>query len=165
MTTLQPRRAQSHRAEGEATDLDLAASPNYPDWPVDVVQRPGNRGVRARADKIFDKYRRFRTAESWAPGDDVRLAYLARAMAYLEREAFMLAERRGGDDKLMAKWQSQVALFSRQLGLNTSPVDPRLHGSAAEARRRAEQKIHDLGADDGLLAMPGSPSPFATKPN
>ena len=160
MTTLQPRRPQSHRIDGEQSELERAQSSNYPDWPSDVVQRPAQRSVRQRALKIFEQFRRFRTPESWAPGDPVRLAMLARALAYLERETFLIAERRGGDPAFAKQQQSLAALLSRQLGLNTSPVDPRLHGSAAEARRRAEDTLRQVGDDLELLAMPGNPTPM-----
>lgn len=164
MTTRQPRRAQSHTVEGEATDLDRAATLAYPEWPTDVVQRPAKRSVRLKADRLFELGRRQRTPEGWGPADVPRLALWARTAAYLERENFNVAERRGGDQKLAKDYQSLFAQLSRQLGLNTSEIDPRLHGSARSARRDAEKKLHDLDADDGLLAMPGSPSPFM-KPN
>lgn len=164
MTVRQPRRAQSHTAEGEITDLDRAASARYPDWPSDIIQRPVNRAVRLRADKLFDLGRRQRTPEGWGPADIPRLALWARTLAYLERETIQLCERRGGDRAAAKDYQSLFAQLSRQIGFNTSEIDPRLHGSARSARRDAEKKLHDLDSDDGLLAMPGSPSPFE-RPN
>ena len=65
-----------------------------------------------------------------------------------------------GDAAFAKQCQSQAALFARQLGLNTSPVDPRLHGSAAEARRRAEETLRTAGDDMDLLAMPGGSLPL-----
>src|SRR5262245_6466541 len=126
MTVRQPRRAQSHTVEGEATDLDRAASSAYLDWPSDIVQRPANRAVRHRADKFFDLGSRQRTPEGWGPADVPRLALWARTLAYLERETFQISERRGGDMKLAKDYQSLFAQLSRQLGLNTSEIDPRL---------------------------------------
>ena len=164
MTTLLPKRKpQSHTTQGAQTELELAAAgAAYPDWP-DSVQRPTNRSVKAKALEFWRVFQKNRTPKSWAPADWPRLALLCRTLAYLEREQFWLAEGRGGDDKKLARYQSLAALLSRQIGLNTSAVDPRLHGAAAEARRRADETLRDLGSDDGLLAMPGSPSPF--KPN
>ena len=164
MTVRQPRRAQSHTAEGEATDLNLAASGRYPEWPSDIIQRPVNRAVRLRADKLFDLGRRQRTPEGWGPADIPRLAMWARTLAYLERETIQLSERRGGDRAMAKDHESLFAKLSRQLGLNTSEIDPRLHGNARLARRDAEKKLSNLDGDDGLLAMPGSPSPFE-RPN
>lgn len=162
--TRQPRRAQSQTVEGESTDLDRAASDRYPEWPSDIVQRPANRAVRLRADKLFALGARQRTPEGWGPADLPRLALWSRTLAFLERETFQLSERRGGDRAAAKDYQSLFAQLSRQLGLNTSEIDPRLHGSARTARADAEKKLHDLDGDDGLLAMPGSPSPFS-KPN
>jgi hypothetical protein len=164
MTQRQPRRAQSHTVEGEATDLDRAASGAYPEWPTEIVQRPAIRSVRQKADRFYDLLRRQRTPEGWGPADVPRLALLARTLAYFEREQFNICERRGGDQKHAKDLQSQFAQLSRQLGLNTSEIDPRLHGSARSARRDAQKKLHDLGGGDDLLAMPGSPSPF-DRPN
>lgn len=166
MTTRQPRRAQSQTVEGEATDLDRAASAAYPDWPSDIIQRPANRAVRHRADKLFALGARQRTPEGWGPADIPRLAMWARTLAFMERETFQISERRGGDQKLAKDYQSLFAQLSRQLGFNTSEIDPRLHGSARSARADAEKKLRLDDADDGLLAMPGSPSPFGNgRPN
>jgi hypothetical protein len=158
MTTLKPRRVQSHTIDGATTELDLAASSNYLEWPSDIVQRPTQKSVRQRADKIFQKYLRYRTPESWAPGDYIKLAKLSAETAYHERETFLISERRGGDMRWAKQLQSHIGQLSRQLGLNTSPIDPRLHGAAAEARRRADEILERADDGDGLLAMPGSPA-------
>ena len=154
MTTIRPLRPQSQTIEGAVTDFNLAASTDYLDWPGDIVQRPSGKILRRRADKIFEKYLRYRTPESWSPGDYIKLAKLAVDTAYHEHESYMVCEKRGGDLKLMQQLQSNIAMLSRQLGLNTSPLDPRLHGAQAEARRRADEVIRG-GDNDGLLAMPG----------
>lgn len=159
MTTLKPRRTQSHTIEGAASELNLAASSNYLEWPSDIVQRPTQKSVRQRADKIFQKYLRYRTPEAWAPGDYIKLAALARDSAYHERETHLISERRGGSAPWAKQLQSHIGQLSRQLGLNTSPIDPRLHGAAAEARRRADEILTGADDEDGLLAMPGTPRP------
>lgn len=154
MTTIRPRRAQSHTTEGAVADLNLAASSHYLDWPRDIVQRPSDKALRRRAEKIFQKYLCYRTPEAWSPGDYIKLAKLAVDTAYHEHETFMVSERRGGNLKWTQQLQSNIAMLSRQLGLNSSPIDPRLHGAQAEARRRADEVIRG-GDNDGLLAMPG----------
>ena len=154
MATLNPRLTQSHTVDGAQSDLNLAASMHYLDWPRDIVRRPTDKLLRRRADKIFEKYLRYRTPESWSPGDYIKLARLAADTAYHENESFMVSERRGGDAKWAQQLQSNIGQLSRQLGLNSSPLDPRLHGAQAEARRRAGE-ILQSGDSDGLLAMPG----------
>jgi len=154
MTGLKPRRTLSHTIEGTLNDFNLAASSSYLGWPRDIVRRPLDQAMRKKAERVFEKYLRYRTPESWSPGDYVKLARLACDTVYHERESHGVCEGLGGDLKLMQQLQSNIAMLSRQLGLNTSPLDPRLHGAQAEARRRATEILH-TGDNDGLLAMPG----------
>ena len=154
MTTLKPRRTQSHTIDGAQSDLHAAASGQYLPWPRHVVQRPLGLETRRKAERIFEKYLRYRTPEQWAPGDYVKLARLAADTAYHERETFLISEGQGGREGWARQLQSSIALLSRQLGLNTSPVDPKLFANSATARRRADDVLAAARDDDELLALP-----------
>ena len=154
MTTLKPRRSQSHTAHGAQSDLHAAASQGYLQWPRHIIRRPLDKETRRKAELVFEKYLRYRTPEAWSPGDYVKLAKLAADTAYHEREMFAVAEGTGGSLTIAKALQSSIALLSRQLGLNTSPIDPRLHAAQAEARRRAGDVLAGARDDDELLALP-----------
>jgi hypothetical protein len=158
MTTLKPRRTQSHTIDGALSDLHLAASAAYLGWPTDIVRRPMVNAERKRAERVFQKYLRYRTPEQWAPGDYVKLARLAADTAYYERETFQLSEGTGGSATLARELRASIAMLSRQLGLNTSPVDPKLFANSATARRRADDVLAAARDDDDLLALPRAPN-------
>jgi hypothetical protein len=108
--------------------------------------------LRQSALRWYDKFCRHRTPEGWAPGDPGRLAMLARAYTYWERECRLFAEH-GGDDRKVARLQSTVGLLSRQLGMNVSPIDGRQAAAFAGSRAKAEQMLEVNDGDD-LLARP-----------
>lgn len=150
MTARKPRRVQSHTLTGQVADMARSVV-NYPTWP-DLVDKPEIPKDRKRATAWYANLIRHRTPEGWQPADAGRVAQLSVAIVQVGRAMTM------GDHAAARVWQGIAAQLSRQLGLNTAALDPRLAANAAAARREQADKLSALDDPMGLLAMPVHPA-------
>jgi ABC-type Fe3+ transport system substrate-binding protein len=144
------RRTQTHTVQGIVANLQRAVD-NYPTWP-DLVDKPEIPRDRKRALAWYANLIRHRVPESWQPADPGRVAQLSVAVVQVGRAM------QQGDHAAARVWQGIAAQLSRQLGLNTAVVDPRLSANAAAARQDQAAKLAGLDDPLGLLAMPVHPA-------